>query len=137
MTGLDGDNPPQTLTFSDAKTMRWVVSSGVSVVFFREGHHGHCGLRTRSRGTRTARATHRHPTTQDHDVVAERTGEPRPHFGDELHWRAIHGEEDASCRKAGSFRLAFVRDGNDYRISGGSPAKSPRVMATPPPDVGS
>ncbi len=36
VTGLDGDNSPQTLTFSDAKTMRWVVSSGVSVVFVKE-----------------------------------------------------------------------------------------------------
>lgn len=36
VTDLDGENSPQTLAFSDAKTMRWVVSSGVSVVFVKE-----------------------------------------------------------------------------------------------------
>jgi hypothetical protein len=36
VTDLDGENAPQTFAFSDMTTMRWVVSSGVAVVFVKE-----------------------------------------------------------------------------------------------------
>jgi hypothetical protein len=35
-TKLDGDGDPQTFTFPDAKTMKWAVAPGVSVVFTKE-----------------------------------------------------------------------------------------------------
>jgi len=36
MTDLDGESEPQTFTFPDAKTMKWSVSPGASIVFQKE-----------------------------------------------------------------------------------------------------